>query len=349
MDIPSDKRAEAIKILLDTYGSDYVCQIITFSKYSLKITIKHIISYYYGDRENYGEINKEINDFTKDEIGTNKINEKEITYDVLESIYNHENDYVENNPDVEDSDIKLARKLYESLSVLMDKYPELKVGLSKLKGCISNTGLHAGGVIISSKKLKDHFPMAKAGGSTAVLPIIQYAMEDIEYFNLLKLDALGLGTLTQMNKALELAKIPLDWMYEENFDDPKVYEYLRNGNTVNVFQMGKPQATRMLKDFKVVSLHDLMAVSAGVRPGLSNPTEVYGGKSPIDIYIEIVNGKRQIEHISPEVDKILAKTKGIIWYQEDCQMIGQVMAGYSLGQADLKIRKTIGKFFAHLT
>ena len=342
MDIESSKRREAIQILLDTYGEDNVCQIITYGKYSLKSTIKAIVSFYYNESENYKEINEEINNFTKNVIGTNKINDKEITYDILYEIYNNTEVYLENNPDVEDNDIKLGKKIYEELKVLIDKYPEIEVGLSKLKGAINSIGTHAGGVIISSKSLKNNFPLAKSDGS-AILPIIQLEMTDIDFFSLLKLDALGLNTLSQLGSALEEADIPIDFISEEDFNDPKVYEFLRKGNTVNVFQMAKPQATRMLRDFKVKSLHDIMAVTAGVRPGLSNPTDVYGGKSPIDIYLEILNGERQRDYISPEIDKILDKTKGIIWYQEDCQLIGQSMAGYSLGGADSRIRKIIAK------
>lgn len=342
LDIESSKRREAIQILLDTYGEDNVCQIITYGKYSIKNTIKGIVSFYYNENENYKEINEEVNNFTKNTIGTNKINDKEITYDILYEISNNTESYLENNPDIEDSDVRLAKKIYEELKVLIDKYPEIEVGLSKLKGAINNIGTHAGGVIISSKSLKNNFPLARTDGS-AILPIIQLEMTDIDFFSLLKLDALGLNTLSQLGSALEEANIPIDFISEEDFDDPKVYEFLRKGNTVNVFQMAKPQATRMLRDFKVQSLHDIMAVTAGVRPGLSNPTDVYGGKSPIDIYLEILNGKRERDHISPEIDKILDKTKGIIWYQEDCQLIGQLMAGYSLGESDIKIRKTIGK------
>ena len=140
MDIESSKRREAIQILLDTYGEDNVCQIITYGKYSLKSTIKAIVSFYYNESENYKEINEEVNNFTKNIIGTNKINDKEITYDILYEIYNNTEVYLENNPDVEDNDIKLGKKIYEELKVLIDKYPEIEVGLSKLKGAMNNIG-----------------------------------------------------------------------------------------------------------------------------------------------------------------------------------------------------------------
>ena len=343
-DISSDRRSDAIKILLDTYGSDYVCQIITFNKHSLKTTIKSIFSYYHSDDEDYTEKLEEINNFTKKTLGTNTIGDSEITYDLLLDIYLNEETY-EDKEGFEEKDIKLAKSIYEKLLELIVKYPELETGLSKLKGTIKSTGCHAGGVVISSKILKDYLPIAKASTDTAILPIVQLEMNDLDYFSILKLDALGLGTLTQLKNTLDLIgdELPSNWIDIEEFDDPAVYEFLRKGNTVNVFQMQKPQATRMLKDFKVNSLNDLSAVSAGVRPGLSNTTDIYGGKSPIDIYIEIKNGLRTKDTYGEPIDKILAKTEGVIWFQEDCQQIGQEMAGYSLGGADTRIRKTIAK------
>ena len=139
---------------------------------------------------------------------------------------------------------------------------------------------------------------------------------------------------------MDLANIPETWLDDEDTDDPKVYEFLRAGNTANVFQMHKFTPTAMIKDFNVNNLEGLTAVNAGNRPGpLAKGDD---GKSMVDRYSEVVK-TGEIPSLDPRIDYIFAPTNGQMWYQEQLQELGRVMAGYSLGDADLRIRKTVAK------
>lgn len=139
---------------------------------------------------------------------------------------------------------------------------------------------------------------------------------------------------------MDLAGIPEEWLDDESDDDALVYEFLRQGFTTNVFQMYKHVPTMMIRDFFVDTLAALTAVNAGNRPGPLAKGE--DGKSMVDRYIEAVKSGH-IVSIDSRIDSILEDTKGQLWYQEQLQKIGQIMAGYSLGNADLRIRKVVAK------
>jgi DNA polymerase-3 subunit alpha len=221
---------------------------------------------------------------------------------------------VNNDPDkFEDLGTKTISDCKRSATALQDlftKYPEVYDAVTKIRGCLAGTGIHAGGVIISGKKLAHNLPMI-AGSDTAVLPLVQIEMGDLDFFKALKIDALGLQTLTQLKLAMDLIGLDYDWYDSEDFDDEKVYEMLRKGETVDVFQMAGFMATRMIQDMKVEDLEGLSVVNAGNRPGpLAKNKDT--GKSMVDLYIE-----RRASGIVPSIDKridwILAPTLGCIW------------------------------------
>ena len=139
---------------------------------------------------------------------------------------------------------------------------------------------------------------------------------------------------------MQLANIPKEWLDDEDTSDPAVYKSLRDGDTLNVFQMAKHVPTQMIKDFKVHDLKGLNAVNAGNRPGPL--TKGDDGKSMVDKYAEAVN-TGNITSIDPRIDGLLVETKGQIYYQEQLMALGQKMCGYSLGNADLRIRKVVAK------
>ena len=328
-DIPRSRRADAIKYLLSKYGQQNVSQIITFGQYKLKNTIKSIMSFLGCPFQEANEVTKDIPDL---------VDGHTVTYDLIED--------VTNNPDSEkyvtmtDREKAGLAKNYQKLQEIFQKYPIVYAGVQNICGCISNTGIHAGGVIISNKPINQNAAIIK-GGDTAVLPLIQFEMCDLDFFGFLKIDVLGLKTLDVIQKAMQLSGLGYDWYDSEDFSDPNVYTMLRNGETTDVFQMSSYTPTSMLADFDAHTIDDICAVNAGNRPG---PLEkdLPTGKSMVDLYIERKK-TGVIDSIHPDIDPILADTMGCIWYQEHCMAIGRVMAGYDLSGADSRIRKTLGK------
>ena len=140
---------------------------------------------------------------------------------------------------------------------------------------------------------------------------------------------------------MDLAGLDYDWYDSEDYDDPKVYEMLRNGETTDVFQMSNYVPTKMLSDFLVNSIDGICDVNAGNRPGPLEKDKTTG-KSMVDNYA-INRQTGVIPSIDPRVDPILKDTCGCIYYQEHLMAIGQVMAGYDLGGADSRIRKILAK------
>lgn len=328
-DIPRSRRADAIKYLLSKYGQQNVSQIITFGEYKLKNTIKAIMSFLGCPFQESNEVTKDIPDL---------VDGHTVTYDLIEDVaLNPDSDKYVTMTDREKAGLA---KNYQKLKDLFQKYPIVYAGVQNICGCISNTGIHAGGVIISNKPINENAAII-AGGDTAVLPLIQFEMSDLDFFGFLKIDVLGLKTLDVIQKAMQLSGLDYDWYDSEDFSDQNIYTMLRNGETTDVFQMSSYTPTSMLADFDTHSIDDICAVNAGNRPG---PLEkdLTTGKSMVDLYVERKK-TGVIDSIHPDIDPILANTMGCIWYQEHCMAIGQVMAGYDLSGADSRIRKTLGK------
>lgn len=203
--------------------------------------------------------------------------------------------------------------------------------------------IHAGGVVVAGKALYENIPIMLGKTDTAVLPLVQLAMEDLDFFKALKIDVLGLQTCTIIHDTMKLAGLDWDWYDNEDFFDEKIYEMLRRGETTDVFQMAKHTPRQMIKDFKCNSLEGLTAINAGNRPGPLAKIDELGGKSMVELFKERTENQFLIPKVHPAIDKILEPTNGCLWYQEQCQQLGMVMAGYSLGMADLRIRKTLAK------
>lgn len=328
-DIPRSRRADAIKYLLGKYGVQNVSQIITFGEYKLKNTIKAIMSFLGCPFQESNEVTKDIPDM---------VDGHAVTYDLIED--------VATNPDsdkyvtMSDREKQSLAKINDKLKDVFQKYPIVYAGIKNICGCISSTGIHAGGVIISNKPINQHAAIID-GGDTAVLPLIQFEMADLDFFGFLKIDVLGLKTLDVIKEAMDLAGLDYDWYDSEDYSDYKVYDMLRAEETTDIFQMSSYTPTKMLVDFDARTIDDICAVNAGNRPG---PLEkdLVTGKSMVDLYIERKK-TGVIESWHPDIDPILKDTMGCIWYQEHCMAIGQIMAGYDLSASDSRIRKTLGK------
>lgn len=329
-DIPRNRRADAISYLATKYGEEYVSQIITFGKYKLKNITKAIMS-------SMGCSFKEANDVTR-EIPDLVDGSNPVTWELIEE--------VATNP----GDAKFASysnqektsliKAYDNMQNLFKKYPQVYDGIMNLKECIASTGIHAGGVVVSRHPINEHGALIRSTGA-AVLPVLQWDMEDMDFFGFLKIDALGLKTLDIIKKAMELSGLTYDWYDSEDYSDPNIYKMLRDGETVDIFQCSTYMPTKMIKDFNVQNILDLGAVNAGNRPGPleTNPTT---GKSLVDQYVECVKTGVPVT-FHPKIDPLLKDTWGMPWYQESVMAVAMEMAGYSIGNADKRVRKPLGK------
>ena len=239
----------------------------------------------------------------------------------------------------------IPNELNISLSSAAEKNAELRAALESepatrqlwdhalvLEGLSRNTGIHAAGVVIGDRPLDEYVPLCR-GKEDEV--ITQYEMNALTELGMLKMDFLGLKTLTvleeavqrirEANPAFDLAAIPTD-------DGPAFGVYNR-GETLGVFQMEGGGITSCCKRFDVRCIEDIIAIGALYRPG---PMKF------IDDYIARKKGLKSIEYAHPLLEQVCAETYGIMVYQEQVQLAANVLAGYSLGEADL-LRRAMGK------
>jgi DNA polymerase-3 subunit alpha len=205
----------------------------------------------------------------------------------------------------------------------------------KLEGLFRQTGVHAGGIVISSEPLEEYVPLCK-GANDEILT--QYEKDTLESVGLVKFDFLGLKNLTILNKALSLIKEQYNKeidLLNLPLDDKKTYEILGNGETTGVFQLESLGMRSLLRKLKPTCIEDIIAVLALYRPG---PI----GSGLLDDFVLRKHGKQQFDYYFPELEEVLKETYGIIVYQEQVMQIAQKIAGYSLGSADL-LRRAMGK------
>ena len=205
----------------------------------------------------------------------------------------------------------------------------------KLEGLVRNSGVHAAGVVISPKPLTELLPLHKTKNDEIVTA---YDMKAVEKMGLLKMDFLGLTTLTIVDDALKLIRQRGNAINMETvpLDDKETYEKVfHTGLTSGIFQFESGGMTDVLRRYKPTSVEDLTALNALYRPG-----PIQGGM--IDDFIERKWGRRKVEYELPELETILKETLGVIVYQEQVMQIANVLAGYSLGEADL-LRRAMGK------
>ena len=206
----------------------------------------------------------------------------------------------------------------------------------QVEGLLRNASTHAAGVVIGDRPLDELVPLYQDPRSD--MPATQFNMKWVEAAGLVKFDFLGLKTLTVIQSALELLKlrgVEID-INLIPMDDAKTYELYAAARTVAVFQVESTGMMDALRRMKPTCIEDIVALVALYRPG---PME------NIPTYCEVKNGIRDLESIHPTIDHILKETQGIIVYQEQVMEIAQVMAGYTLGGADL-LRRAMGKKIA---
>ncbi len=224
------------------------------------------------------------------------------------------------------------------LRELVEKDPrvaELIAIARVLEGLPRHSSTHAAGVVISDAPLTNYCPLMKGEADEIVT---QFDMKAVERVGLIKFDFLGLRTLTIIDHTVQLVKehygeeIDLERL---PLDDPKTYELLRRGDTDGVFQLESSGMKDLLIRMQPSNFNDLIAILALYRPG---PLE----SGMVDQYIKAKHGEVEVTYLVPELEPILKETYGVIVYQEQVMKIAQVLAGYSLGEADI-LRRAMGK------
>ncbi|MFA5816408.1 MAG: DNA polymerase III subunit alpha [Bacteroidales bacterium] len=301
IDFDDDGREEVMKYVLDKYGKERVAQVITFGSMGAKMAIRDVARVINLPLPEANRLAKLIPDGP----------------DVsLKSAYN---DVPELRNELSSSD-PLVRKTLEMAEIL--------------EGSIRQTGIHACGVIIGRDPLIEHIPVAISKETD--LMITQYDGHYLENVGMLKMDFLGLKTLSIIRDALENIRlshgIDLD-MDTISYEDPKTFELYQKGETVGTFQFESPGMRTYLKDLKPTTLEDLIAMNALYRPG---PMEY------INIYIKRKFGLEPVIYPHPWLEDILKDTYGIMVYQEQIMQTAQVIGGFTLAQAD-NLRRAMGK------
>ncbi|MGO9011612.1 MAG: DNA polymerase III subunit alpha [Bryobacteraceae bacterium] len=300
IDFCMNRRGEVIHYVTEKYGREQVAQIITFNTLGARAAIKDVGRVL---EIPYADVDK----LTKLVPGVLNIS--------LEDAIKQEPGFAEARKDPRIDEV-------------------LKVAL-RLEGLSRNCSVHAAGVVISPQPLKELVPLYKTNRDEIVT---QFDMNGLEKLSLLKMDFLGLTTLTLIEDALRLIKkrhgvelVPEDLP----LDDAATYEIFCKGFTSGVFQFESQGMRDILLRYKPSRLEDLTALNALYRPG-----PIQGGM--VDDFIERKWGRRAVQYDLPELKELLEETYGVIVYQEQVMQISNRLAGYSLGEADL-LRRAMGK------
>jgi DNA polymerase-3 subunit alpha len=242
-------------------------------------------------------------------------------------------------PDKPDPGLIYARKEAPELNqreAAEEEVAELLALATQVEGLVRNIGMHAGGVLIAPGRITDFCPLYQQPGSDAA--VSQFDKDDVEAIGLVKFDFLGLATLTilELAKDFIVARHPqrADFSYERiPLDDAAVYRLFAQGQTEAVFQFESRGMQGMLRDARPNRLEDLTALNAMFRPGPMDNIPSFCARK---------HGREPVTYPHPLLEPVLAETYGIFVYQEQVMIAAQVLAGYSLGSADI-LRKAMGK------
>ena len=225
-----------------------------------------------------------------------------------------------------------------------DEVSELLAVASPLEDLVRNVGMHAGGVLIAPGQLTNFCPLYQAPGSKGDEGVVSmYDKDDVEAAGLVKFDFLGLKNLTVIQMAVDTinaarqkaGEVPLKLQDLNSFDDPAAYQVLKDANTTGIFQVESAGMRRYLLKLQPDQFEDIIAMLALYRPGPLN-------SGMVDDFIVRKRGQQKIDYFHPDLQECLAPTYGVIVYQEQVMQIAQIIAGYSLGGADL-LRRAMGK------
>lgn len=299
IDFCYERRQEVIDYVYEKYGKDKVVQIVTFGTMAARMAVRdvgRVLDIPYVQVDNVAKM-------IPMELG--------ITIEKA----------LKSNPEL--------KQAYESDDVVKNL-----IDMSmRLEGLPRHTSIHAAGVVIGSKPLDEFVPLSRGADNVITT---QFTMTTIEELGLLKMDFLGLRTLTVIQDAARMIgkKLGHDFSIDTiDYDDAKVYEMIGQGKTEGVFQLESAGMKSFMKELKPTNLEDVIAGISLYRPG------------PMDFIPKYIKGKQNqdsIQYTCPELEEILAPTYGCIVYQEQVMQIVRDLAGYSLGRSDL-LRRAMSK------
>jgi len=305
IDFCMERRDEVIDYVARKYGRDRVSQIITYGSMAAKAVVRdvgRVLGYPYGFVDQIAKL---------------------IPFDLNMTL---------DRALKEEAELKKRYKNEDEVSTLIDL-------AQKLEGISRNAGRHAGGIVISPEPLTNFMPLYCEQGSNS--PVSQFDMGDVEAIGLVKFDFLGLRTLTiidwailDINRIRSEAGRSLIAINHIPLDDEKTYELIRRNETTAIFQLESDGMKKLIKRMQPDGFDDLIALVALFRPG---PLQ----SGMVEDYIDCKHGK-PIKYSHPKLEHILKPTNGVILYQEQVMQIAQVLAGYTLGAADL-LRRAMGK------
>ncbi len=301
IDFPPERRDEVVAYTVEKYGTHRTAKIITFGTMGAKAAIKDV-----------GRVMgmpipqvNELSSLVPDKVGVK----------LEEAI----------------AETEELRRRYET----DEPSRELLEAALRLEGLARHTSIHAAALVISRDDLENHVPLCRVSGGEDV--VTQFDMGAIDKIGLLKMDFLGLRTMTVIDEACRLIRenhgLPEFDVRTIPMDDAKAYELVSRGDVVGVFQLESGGFQRVCRDLKPDRIDDIVALVALYRPG---PME------SIPVYIARKHGQQKTNYLHPLLEPILEPTYGIIVYQEQVMQIGRDLAGFTLGEADL-IRKAVAK------
>ena len=299
IDFCFERRGEVIQYVTEHYGKDRVGQICTFGTLKAKAVVKDVAR-------------------------------------VLDIPYDESNMICKLIPDEPKMTIAKAIAQEPKLQEIIARggvYEELFDTARRLEGGARHTSLHAAGVVIGKTDLIDYVPISYDPKTRSIAT--QYTMDQIEECGLVKMDFLGLKTLTLIKHTVDLIhkKDPSFDINHIDEEDKATFDMLKRGESECVFQFESGGMQKVLKDAQPETIEDLVALNALYRPG---PMQY------IDRFVACKNGLQPIEYADPELESVLKTTYGVIVYQEQVMQVAQIIAGYSLGQADI-LRRIMGK------
>ena len=324
IDFCIERRGEVIDYVTKKYGEDKVCQIITFGTYAAKAAFKgvaRILKVPFSEANRLAGLIEPAIELAMSINDKAKTLKKAMEYDgsELKALY--------------DKDEQVMIDPTEGKTVGMKKLIDLAIGIEGLK---NNTGTHAAGVIIAPKPLDEILPVQPSKDGIIQTGYPPHAVTEV--LSLLKMDFLGLRNLTTIYKTVDMIKrrqgielaindIPLD--------DKPTYQMLMNGDTDGVFQLESQGMKNLVKRLRPDVFEDLGALVALFRPG---PLD----SGMVDDFVERKHGRQEISFAHPLLEPVLKDTYGTIVYQEQIMQVFQILADYSLGQADM-VRRMMGK------